>query len=346
LCAYVLQICLPGEGATPATAVIDVGVLSEWRGSGFLRELMTTFIHAAHERHEPLAVLNSDEETLYLRFGFGVASRSRRVSIAPNAKTREDSDPESTKVEAISDLEASSVLPELFSALAVTRLGEVTRTSSWWREYFDDAARGPVPTEFAVSASAGVIDGYVALQLPDRPILDAALVVAELFASTAASAEALVCHSIGRAGELPLRFRSCPIDFDVTASVESAAVVVVDAPKPQLWLRLIDVADALPLRRYAGPARLVFDVADEVAPWNTGRFALEVDASGSAAVERTTESPAFEIGPVALAAVFLGGTSFSELATNGEVVEREPGALSVADAVFATSSAPFCSTLL
>ena len=307
LCAYVVELRLPGEVVAPATAVIDVGVLAEWRGTGFLRELMTAFIEGAHERGEALAVLNTDEETLYPRFGFGVATWSQRVSIAAGAALRSDAAKVVPRIEPVSDLEAESVLPELFESSAATRLGEVRRTEAWWQEYFEDARRGPFPMEFAVSTTEGRIDGYVAMQLPDRPMADAGLVVSELVAPLPETGRALLTHCIGRTNGLPVRLRSCPTDLGLFAELHD---VVLDPKKPQLWLRLIDVAAALVLRRYHGPSRLVFDITDPTAPWNTGRFALDVDANGCAVVEATTQSPSLELGPVELAAVFLARVRF------------------------------------
>ena len=346
LCAYVLDICLPGGVISQATAVIDVGVMPEWRGSGIFRELMSAFLDAAHARHEPLAVLNADDQKLYPRFGFGVASASTRVVVRSNATIRPQHAEPGMRVEAVSDLEAASILPELFADLAATRLGEVSRTASWWQDYFDDAARGPLPTEFAVASNDGEINGYIALQLPDRPLLDAAFVVAELVAATAAAANSLIAYALGRAGELPLRFRSCPSDFDVSAAIDPSDVLSIEASAPQLWLRLVDVQQALSLRRYVGPARLVFDVSDEVAPWNSGRYGLLVDKMGAPEVQPSSEPSMFALGPAALASTFLGDTSFSELATAGSVVEYLRGSLLTADKVFATPASPFCSTLL
>jgi predicted acetyltransferase len=345
LCAYVLDICLPGGVVAQATAVIDVGVLAEWRGSGYFRELMTTFLFAAHARHEPLALLNTDELTLYPRFGFAPATHSQRVEVGANA-TAHHSEASSRSVEVISDLEAASLLPDLFAGVAASRLGEVSRTPSWWREYFDDAEKSAVPSEFAVSVHDGEIDGYVALQLPDRPMLEAALIVAELVGSNEAATTALIAHCLGRAGGLPVRFRSCAVDSDIARGLMSTEVVTLAESKPQLWLRLIDIDRALSLRRYVGPARLVFEVSDELAIWNTGRHELQVDADGVATVARTTESAMIRLGPIELASTFLGGTSFRALAAAGQVIELMPGSILTADQVFATAYAPFCSTLL
>ena len=345
LCAYVLDICLPGGVICQATAVIDVGVIPEWRGSGYLRELMTTFLFAAHARHEPLALLNTDELTLYQRFGFAPATYAKRLIVDATTSAPGHLDA-SRSVEAISGLEAASLLPDLFADICASRLGEVSRTSSWWREYFDDAEKSAVPSEFAVSVHGGEIDGYVALQLPDRPMLEASLVVAELVGSNSDASAALVAFCIERAGALPVRFRSCPVDFELPGELVSSDVVTVDASKPQLWLRLVDVDHALRLRRYVGPARVVVDVIDELAVWNSGRHELRIDEAGDATVERTTEEAMIRLGAGDLAAVFLGGTSFRALVVAGQAFELVPGSIVSADQAFGTECAPFCSTLL
>ena len=39
-----------------------------------------------------------------------------------------------------------------------------------------------------------------------------------------------------------------------------------------LWVRLIDLAASLALRRYMQSGRLVLEVRDELCPWNQERF--------------------------------------------------------------------------
>jgi predicted acetyltransferase len=103
---------------------------------------------------------------------------------------------------------------------------------------------------------------------------------------------------------------------------------------------MVDVPAALEARQYA-PGRMVVDVRDEQCAWNAGRYALESD--GTMTECRTTTDNADLVVPVAsLGTVYLGGARMSALARAGRAEARTEQALAVADAMFATTRAPWC----
>jgi predicted acetyltransferase len=104
-----------------------------------------------------------------------------------------------------------------------------------------------------------------------------------------------------------------------------------------LWLRLVDVGEALSAREYAGDGAVVFDVIDEFCPWNAGRWRL---ARGRA--KRTTSAPQLRLDVSELGSAYLGGFTFSELVLGGRVEELRRGAAARADAMFASERAPWC----
>jgi len=104
-----------------------------------------------------------------------------------------------------------------------------------------------------------------------------------------------------------------------------------------LWVRLVDVGEALAARSYAADGSVVFDVVDEFCPWNSGRWRL---SDGRA--KRTRVAAQLRCDVTALGSVYLGGFSFSELVRGGRVEELRRGAAARADAMFATHRAPWC----
>ena len=113
-----------------------------------------------------------------------------------------------------------------------------------------------------------------------------------------------------------------------------------------LWIRLVDVPTALPLRGYAVPDRVVFDVQDRFCPWNEGRFELVVEPDGSSRCGSTDGDPDLACSVNDLGAVFLGGANFSRLWGAGQVHELTEGAIGRADAMFGTWPAPWSSFIL
>jgi predicted acetyltransferase len=143
------------------------------------------------------------------------------------------------------------------------------------------------------------------------------------------------------------------LDLDLTVSVR-ARLVAPDDPllfsllaepreararmRDSLWVRLVDLREALRARRYACDVDVVLEVTDPGAPWNTGRWRVTGDRSGAACV-RTRAAADLVLGPEDLAAAYLGGTALR----SRPVQERTAGALDVASTAFGpVGPAPWC----
>jgi predicted acetyltransferase len=108
-----------------------------------------------------------------------------------------------------------------------------------------------------------------------------------------------------------------------------------------LWLRLVDVVASLEARSYATDDRIVVEIDDPFRPETSGTY--ELIAEGGAGRSARTDAEADLSGSVnILGATYLGGTSFHQLAWAGQVVEHSTGALDRADAMFASTPAPWC----
>ena len=79
-----------------------------------------------------------------------------------------------------------------------------------------------------------------------------------------------------------------------------------------IWVRLVDVGEALSGRSYSGDGSIVFEVADEFCPWNEGRWKL----SGGRA-ERSKDAADLSVPVQSLGSALLGGVSFAALAARG-----------------------------
>ena len=110
--------------------------------------------------------------------------------------------------------------------------------------------------------------------------------------------------------------------------------------RDDLWLRLVDVREALARRAYSNEGRLVLEISDAFCPWNEGRYALEGGPDG-ADCKPTDSEPDLVLSAGDLAAGYLGAISFTNLRNAGRVEERKKGALEAADAMFRASQAPW-----
>ena len=70
--AYAHELTVPG-GTVRAAGVTMVGVLPTHRRRGILRSMMRAQLDDLHGRGEAVAYLWASEETIYRRFGYGMA---------------------------------------------------------------------------------------------------------------------------------------------------------------------------------------------------------------------------------------------------------------------------------
>jgi predicted acetyltransferase len=120
----------------------------------------------------------------------------------------------------------------------------------------------------------------------------------------------------------------------------------VNAVADDLYVRLLDIPRALAAREYAAAGELVFEVSEPFPIARTGRFLLTAGGIGAGAECRPTDqAPDLSLSVDALGATYLGGVSFATLAAAGRITGAGHRALKVADAMFSTGVAPYCSTM-
>src|SRR5215467_6515913 len=78
--AFPFQLTVPG-GRVSAAGVTVAGVLPTHRRRGILRAMMRALLDACCERGEPVAYLWATEDTIYGRFGFGLASFTAEIDL-------------------------------------------------------------------------------------------------------------------------------------------------------------------------------------------------------------------------------------------------------------------------
>ena len=82
--AFPFELTVPGA-VVPTAGVTVVGTFPTHRRRGVLRSMMRAQLDDVHARGEPLALLWASEDTIYGRFGYGMASQCAEVSISEGA---------------------------------------------------------------------------------------------------------------------------------------------------------------------------------------------------------------------------------------------------------------------
>ena len=192
-----------------------------------------------------------------------------------------------------------------------------------------------------VYESDGRAEGFVSYRLKDETVL-----ISNLMSVTDDAHAALwrYCFDIDLRTTTEARYR--PVDDPLPWMLADPARLKREV-RNALWLRLVDVEQALAGRSYSRDGGLVsVGVVDSFCTWNEGTFELE--ASGSEAeCRRSTKSPepcgrgAGVSAADLAAALYLGAEAFSTLAHAGRVEERKPRTLDLADAMFAHRPLPW-----
>jgi len=108
--------------------------------------------------------------------------------------------------------------------------------------------------------------------------------------------------------------------------------------------RIIDIEQALSKRPYPEEANLVFEVTDELCPWNNGRWQLETSPEESF-VRRTDSKPQLKIPVSTLAMLLFGQISASEAFRMQRLEAIDTKALPIWDKTMRTLYKPFCADI-
>ncbi len=338
--AFPFEMTVPGA-VVPTAGVTVVGTYPTHRRRGVLRALMRAQLDDIHEREEPVAALWASEETIYGRFGYGMASLTGNATI-PRQHSGFATPLESEgRVRLVEADEALKLFPRVWDSVRKQIPGMLGRTRNWWefRMLFDPGGGEAGPKRYAVLERDGRPEGYaiyrhVSKWTDDGP--DSRIDVVEAVALDGRPTAELWRFLLDIDWAVKVTAGRLPVDhqlFWLLARPREMRFRLWDA----LWVRLVDVGAALSARDYAADGAVVFDVVDDFGPWNAGRWRL------SDGVAKRSQAPAqLRCDVTALGSVYLGAFSFSELVRGGRAEELRRGAAARADAMFAWPRAPWC----
>jgi predicted acetyltransferase len=341
--AFTFSTTVPGGAAVPTAGVTVVGVLPTHRRRGILRELMRAQLDDAHERGEPLGLLWASEATIYGRFGYGIASLAGDISMASERNAFAGSFAPRGRARIVEFEEALELVPPIYDRVRAQRPGMLTRAREWWehRRLHDNPQwrRGGGPMN------------RVVLELDGEPQAYAIYRVHAAWENFVNTGSVRVIEALGATAEATAEIWRFLFDLDWIAKVEASLLppdhplfVLVAEPRrlsyrvqDALWCRLVDVGAALSARAYASDEPVVFEVADELCPWNAARWRV---AGGRA--EQTDESADLRLPVATLGSALLGGFTFRQLAEGARLEELKEGAVARADRVFGAWPLPWC----
>ncbi len=338
--AFPFDFSVPG-GSLPCGGVTVVGVYPTHRRRGALRALMEEQLRDLHERGESIAALWASEETIYGRFGYGLASWAGELSVKKERNAFAQPFEPRGRTRFVGSDEARELFPPVWEALHAQRPGVFARNEAWWtlRRLRIPDEEASSPRRFVALDVDGSTQAYAIYRTHpnwDNGVSTARLEVLEAVGSTPQATAEIWRFLLDVDWMATVDASLLPPDhplFFLLATPRRAAYRMADA----LWVRVVDVGAALSGRAYAVDERLVLEVRDATCAWNDGRWKLE-----SGVCERTDAEPDLALDASALGSVYLGAISFAQLREAQRLEELRGGAVERADRLFAWRPLPWC----
>jgi predicted acetyltransferase len=339
--SFSMELSLPGWVQVPMAGVSYVAVHPLYRRRGIMRALMRHQIDDLHARDISLAGLGASEAGIYSRFGYGPATWDSSWRLARGAVRDLAGRGDPSTLELVEAQVARKLFPTIHEEARRSQVGEVRTYPARWDDLI---GRGRCFT--LCRSHDGHPSGYAIYRIErqGRYSSHATAVVDHLITSTDAAYRSLWAYladldltdwvtASGRPEHEPLYW-----------TLPDRRQLTITAVSDHLWIRLIDLAEALTRRRYAVEDSLVLDVTDRFCPWNAGRWLLAGGPGGAECHRAGDQDRAgLRLDASALASLFLGGVSVARLATAGRVT-ADVATLRRAHLMFRTDQDPWCST--
>jgi predicted acetyltransferase len=341
--AFSFRMTAPGGASVPTAGVTIVAVLPTHRRRGILRSMMRAQLDDVHARGEPLAALFASEETIYGRYGYGLASLNVKFDVDKAHSAFRPGVETAGRVRLVDAATAAAQLPAIYDAVRRATPGMLERPASWWEHRLladpEEFRFGGSPKHFAVLEFDGEPRAYAIYRLhvsfgdlgPETTLR-----TIEVIAPDPLATASIWRYLLDVDWTMIVSARLQPVDHPLLlllARPNFARPVLSDG----LWVRLVDLEAALSARTYADDRPVVFDVLDEFCPWNAGRWKLE-----GGEVSRTDDEPGISLDAADLGSAYLGGFTFRDLLRAGRIEELHEGAVYGADVIFRGEAAPWC----
>jgi predicted acetyltransferase len=342
LAAFPLCLTVPG-GRVRAAGVTAAGVLPTHRRRGLLRAMMQALLDACRLEGEPIAYLWASEDTIYGRFGFGLASFTAEIDLPRERSAFHSRFAASGNVRLVPLAAAEGDIAPVYERASSVTPGMFARSSPWWQDrVLADPAwlrGGRGELQCAVFEAEGRSTAYALYRINwafERGLQAGSVAVVEAVGESATATAAIWRYLLDIDWLARVKAGLLPVDHPLLLLAEEPRRLGFTL-RDGVWVRLLDVKEALSARGYQDRGSVVIEVIDKFCPWNAGRWRV-----GAGGVNRTEEAPHLRCDVSALGSVYLGGFTWMQLARALRVQEVVAGAIADADAIFQSTGAPWC----
>ena len=327
-----------GVRQVPCAGLTWVGVHPDYRRRGILTAMLKHhFEQVRDEAGTHISALHASEPAIYGRHGYGLASHELTVHLGRGTKMTAPHLDESvqavrTQLATISDGGMPKRIRECELHCASTSVGAIVGDDEFYEavcKEWPEELRDKESIRILFARRDGMDVGLAAFRRTHK------------WEKGRPGGELTVLRLAGDpAARLALVRRL--VDFDLMGTVKIEGIGVDDpmfqwvgGPRgtgdvvtyDSLWVRLVNLPEALQARAYSAPCDVVVEVRDVSAPWNEGSWRVQVDDSGTASVSRTSNEADIRLPVEALGAAYLGGTNLVGMLRAGFVEELRAGAV-------------------
>lgn len=342
--AWPFTMYLNGHHAQVA-GVTAVSTLPWYRRRGYIRRIIETSFRRMHEDDGPaLAILYASMAAIYHRFDFSVVSTQVNYSVEPRFIEFATQDAVLGCLRRRSHDQWCRLEP-VYDAFASQRTGYLRRTPQRWERNVFHSGSELASTVITYEERDEIVGYlvYTAERSPaeisgdDGPVL---VDVTEFVWRVPAAYRALweYLRQIDLARRVTLR--RVPTD-DPAPHLFTEPRQLHATQRDGLMARIVDVGQALTQRRYDTAGSLTFEVLDEIAPWNAGRWELLTDGDHTR-VHRTGRTPELIMPIATVAPLVFGHFTTSQAARMGRLGVYDHSALSRWDTLLRTEQPPGC----
>ena len=328
-----------------AHLITGVTVRTSHRRRGLLRRMMTEDLALVQGNGIAIAALTASEGSIYGRFGFGVATSEQSITVDTGAKFRLDHVPVGT-VEVADPTVLLELAPQVFARLHGEQPGSIGRQESYRHLAAGATSREGGPDAKVKAAlhygPDGSVDGYVSYRFGGWDKTPATMEIVDLVAATPAAYLELWQYLAAIDLVERITWNESPVDNPLSWALTDRRCVTASNPRDLLWLRILDVRQALQARRFAADGTVVLRVTDGLG-LTAGTFSLEVQG-GTARVTASAAAPDLELDIAALSSIYLGAVNPVSLAAAFKVHEHTPGTAFLVARLFAVERPAHCLT--
>ena len=329
--------------AAKLAGVSTIGTQPEYRRQGLVRRIHTRAFGEMRDAGQNVAALWASQAAIYQRYGYAMTTVQRHYAVDTVDIRFHDDDAGTGRVARV-DLDAAyDIVKGIYIAFIGERMCYLHRAKALWLQNALEPVEADGPIWVAVCYDAGgEPQGYVIYTLRadkvDHPARGQELAIRDLAWLTPDAYRSLwrfvASHDlVGR-----VRWNSAPVDDPAPEYFMEPRMLNAE-DREGAWFRLVDAANALSERGYDDEGELTLGLAaDALTPWNDGTWRLETGPDG-ARVRPSNERPDIELSIKALASLYTGFRSATELANWG-LLDGDRKAIAKADALFRTRHAP------